>query len=100
MSRATSASVYGSGTPTDLSRVPWTRPVRAYGLRSQSSVAGYYPAYGNRPRRITRKDIVDRATNLVAPVVEDDGPVRTFVRTDFDAERRIAASINMVEAYN
>lgn len=97
MSRATSASVYGSGTPTDLSRVPWTRPVRAYGLRSQSSVAGYYPSYGTRPVRRTRKDIVDSATNLVAPVVEDDGPARTFVRTDFDAERKSAGVIRMAD---
>lgn len=97
MSRATSASVYGSGTPTDLSRVPWTRPVRAYGLRSQSSVAGYYPAYGRKPRRITRKEVVDSATNLVAPTVDDDGPMRTFVRTDFDAERKSAGVIRMAE---
>ena len=97
MSRATSASVYGSGTPTDLSRVPWTRPVRAYGLRSQSSVTGYYPAYGRKPRRTTRKDIVDSATNLVAPTVDDDGPLRTFVRTDFDAERKSAGVIRMAD---
>ena len=97
MSRATSASVYGSGTPTDLSRVPWTRPVRAHGLRSGSSVTGYYPSYGNRPVRRTRKDIVDSATNLVAPTVDDDGPLRTFVRTDFDAERKSAGVIRMAD---
>lgn len=97
MSRATSASVYGSGTPTDLSRVPWTRPVRAYGLRSQSSVAGYYPAYGNRPVRRTRKEVVDSATNLVAPTVDDDGPLRVFVRTDHEAERKSAGVIRMAD---
>lgn len=97
MSRATSASVYGGGTPTDLSRVPWTRPVRAYGLRSQSSVAGYYPAYGRKPRRTTRKEVVDSATNLVAPVIDDDAPMRTFVRTDHDAERKSAGVIRMAD---
>ena len=98
MSRATSAGVYGSGTPTDLSRVPWTRPARAYGLRSQSSVTGYYPAYGRKPRRASRKDIVDRATHLVAPMVaDDDATLRTFVRTDFDAERKSAGVIRMAD---
>ena len=96
MARATSASLYGSGTPTDLSRVPWTRTPRAYGLRSGSSSSGYYPAYGSRPRRKVRKDIVDSVTNLVAPVVpdEDEAP-RRFVRevsavVDFDRENRPA----------
>ena len=97
MSRATSASVYGSGTPTDLSRVLWTRPARAYGLRSQSSVTGYYPSYGTRPARRTRKEVVDSATNLVAPVIDDDAPLRTFVRTDFDAERKSAGVIRMAD---
>ena len=94
MARATSASLYGNGTPTDLSRVPSSRPVRAYGLRSGSSSSGYYPAYGTRPRRKVRKDIVDTQTNLVAPVVpdEDEAP-RRFVRevsavVDFDRENR------------
>lgn len=97
MSRVSSASVYGSGTPTDLSRVPWTRPVRAHGLRSGSSVAGYYPAYGTRPTRKTRKEAVDSVTNLVAPAVDDDAPIRTFVRTDFDAERKSAGVIRMAD---
>ena len=97
MARATSASLYGSGTPTDLSRVPWTSPQRAYGLRSGSSSTGYYPAYGSRPRRRARKDIVDRQTNLVAPVVPDDydAPAPRFVRevsavVAFDRENRPA----------
>jgi len=99
MSRATSAGVYGSGTPTDLSRVPWKRPARAYGLRSGSSTTGYYPAYGRKPVRTSRKDIVDSVTNLVAPVVpdDDDAPVRSFVRTDYDAERKSAGTIRMGE---
>jgi len=90
-------SPYGAGgTPTDLGRVPWKSAPRAYGLRSQSSTSGYYPAYGTRPRRKTRKDIVDSVTNLVAPVVpdEDEAP-RRFVRevsavVDFDRENRPA----------
>lgn len=97
MSRASSASLYGSGTPTNLSRVPQSRPVRAYGLRSQSSVTGYYPAYGNRPVRKVRKEVVDSATNLVAPMVDDDAPVRKFVRTDYDAERKSVGVIRMAD---
>jgi hypothetical protein len=91
-------SPYGAGgTPTDLGRVPWKNAPRAYGLRSQSSTSGYYPAYGTRPRRKTRKDIVDRQTNLVAPVAQydDDAPAPRFVRevsavVDFDRENRPA----------
>ena len=99
MSRATSAGVYGSGTPTDLSRVPWKRPARAYGLRSGSSTTGYYPAYGRKPRRTTRKEVVDTVTNLVAPVVpdDDDAPIRRYVRTDYDAERKSVGTIRMAD---
>ena len=97
MSRATSAGVYGSGTPTDLSRVPWSRPARAYGLRSGSSTTGYYSSYGARPKsRTSRREKVDAATNLVAPaVLDDDAPIRRFVRTDHDAERKTAGTIRM-----
>ena len=96
MSRATSAGVYGSGTPTDLSRVPWSRPARAYGLRSGSSTTGYYSSYGSRPKsRTSRKETVDATTNLVAPAVDDDAPIRRFVRTDHEAERRSAGVIRM-----
>jgi len=98
MSRATSAGVYGSGTPTDLSRVPWKRPARAYGLRSGSSTTGYYPAYGRKPRRTTRKEVVDTVTNLVAPAVsDDDAPIRRYVRTDYDAERKLVPTIVMAD---
>lgn len=97
MARASSASLYGSGTPIDLSRVPESRQPRAYGLRSGSSSTGYYPAYGSRPRRKARKDIVDRQTNLVAPVAQydEDAPVVRFVRevsavVAFDRENRPA----------
>jgi len=99
MSRATSASVYGSGTPTDLARVPAARPARNYGLRSGSSVTGYYPAYGSRPKaKRTRKEVVDATSNLVQPaVVDDDAPIRRFVRTDHDAERKSAGTIRMAD---
>lgn len=72
MARITSASLYGSGTPTDLSRVNWRKPPRAYGLRSESALAGYYPAYGSRPKRRTVRETVDPSTNLVAPVASFD----------------------------
>ena len=72
MARITSASLYGSGTPTDLSRVNWRKPPRAYGLRSESALTGYYPAYGSRPKRRTVRETVDPSTNLVAPVASFD----------------------------
>ena len=72
MARVSSASLYGSGTPTDLARLNWNRPPRAYGLRSQSTISGYYPAYGERPRRRTVRERIDPSTNLVAPVATVD----------------------------
>ena len=72
MSRISSAALYGSGTPTDLSRVNANRSPRAYGLRSGSSVTGYYPAYGVRPKRRTVRETVNPVTNLVEPTFEDD----------------------------
>ena len=90
-------SPYGAGgTPTDLGRVPWKSAPRAYGLRSQSSTSGYYPAYGRKPRT-ARKEKIDTTTNLVEAVVpdNDDAPIRKFVRevsavVDFDKEHRPA----------
>lgn len=100
MARATSAGLYGSGTPTDLSRVNWTRAPRAYGLRSQSSTSGYYPSYGSRPRqRRQARTVVDPVTNMAMPVaaIDDDAPIRTYVRTDYASERRTAGTIRMAE---
>lgn len=66
MSRATSAGVYGSKPPVDLSRMPSKRAPRAHGLRSESAVTGWYspgarpskprpprngPVTSNKPRR-------------------------------------------------
>lgn len=55
MSRADSASLYGSGTPLNLARVNATAPRRPHGLRSESSPDGWYAGprtpYKPRPRR-------------------------------------------------
>jgi hypothetical protein len=70
MIRATSAALYGSGTPIDLSRVGASRAPRAYGLRSGSSVTGYYAAYGARPNK--RRESVNPITNLIEPISMND----------------------------
>jgi len=96
MFRADSARLYGSGTPTDLSRLTVVRVPRAYGLRSGSSPTGYYPAYVSRPSRKSRKETVDTVSNLVAPVVpdDDDAPLVRYT-TDYASERKIAGVIRM-----
>ena len=87
-------SPYGAGgTPTDLGRVPWKSVPRAYGLRSQSSTSGYYPAYGRKPRT-ARKPKVDTTTNLVEHA---DAPIRRYQRTDYDAERKLVPTIKMAD---
>ena len=87
-------SPYGAGgTPTDLGRVPWRSAPRAYGLRSQSSTTGYYPAYGRKPRT-ARKEKVSTTTNLVEHV---DAPIRRYQRTDHDAERKLVPTIVMAD---
>lgn len=88
-------SPYGAGgTPTDLGRVPWRSAPRAYGLRSQSSTTGYYPAYGRKPRTV-RKPKIDTTTNLVEHV--EDAPIRRYQRTDYDAERKLVPTIVMAD---
>lgn len=44
----TSRKIYGSGTPTDLSRVNATRTRRQYALRTANAPQGYTP----KPRQI------------------------------------------------
>lgn len=55
MSRADSASLYGSGTPLNLARLNATAPRRPHGLRSESATDGWYSGprtpYKPRPRR-------------------------------------------------
>ena len=93
MSRVTSATVYGSAQGS-LSRVTVGQR-RAYGLRSGSSVDGFYGAYGRKPRR-SRATVVG-ADNLVQPaVVIDDDDVRPLrVVTDYAAERALVGTIRM-----
>jgi len=100
MARATSASLYGSGTPRDLSRLTWQAPPRAYGLRSGSSTTGYYPAYGVRPRRKARIKVDEQGYVQPVAMVDDDAPVVRYTGPDYGNERRIAASINPVTQYN
>ena len=97
MSRATSAEVYGPSW-IDPARTPRTTARRAYGLRTASHPDGWAPAYVSRPRR-KRREVVDPTTGLLAPIapVDDDAPVRRYVRTDYAAERHAAGVIVMAD---
>lgn len=94
MSRATSASVYGSSW-IDLGRVPARRSRRAYGLRTASHPDGWAPA-GARARARAPREVVN-ADGILSPVTadDDDAPVRRYVRTDYASERRAAGIIPM-----
>lgn len=96
MSRATSAGVYGPSW-IDPGRVAAKRS-RAYALRTPGNAGGWAPAYGSRPRR-KRREVVDPTTGLLAPIapVDDDAPVRRYVRTDYAAERHAAGVIKMAD---
>jgi len=103
MSRASSASVYGSSW-IDLGRVPARRSRRAYGLRTASHPDGWAPA-GARARRRTPRETVD-ADGILSPVTadDDDAPVRRYVREvhavdriDYAAERRLVEPIKLGE---
>jgi hypothetical protein len=87
-------SPYGAGgTPTDLGRVMYRTPRRAYALRSASTPDGYVSAYGRKPRTARRQKI-DTTTNLVEHV---DAPIRRYQRTDYDAERKLVPTVVMAD---
>lgn len=94
MRRATSATVYGPSW-IDASRQPMVTARRAYGLRTASHPDGWAPAYGRRPTRRTRREVIG-TDGLVAPVapVADDAPVRRY-RPDYAAERKSVPAIPM-----
>lgn len=103
MSRASSASVYGSSW-IDLGRVPARRSRRAYGLRTASHPDGWAPS-GARARRRTPRETVN-ADGILSPVsaLDDDAPVRRYVREvpavdriDYAAERRLVEPIRLGE---
>ena len=102
MSRATSATVYGTSR-LDLGRMPATSR-RAYGLRSAGSMDGYYPAYGRKPRR-KRPAVVDGIEQPLAGPENEDAPRPKFTkgaapsqdRTDWDALRHTAGTIRMAD---
>lgn len=91
MSRASSAGVYGSGTPLDLARVNYRRAPRAHGLVSESAPVGWYPA-PRTPRKARPKSgpvvsnmpdpVVVREQRLAAEAArrdrDDDIPVITY----------------------
>lgn len=88
-------SPYG-GARLDLGRMPVTRR-HTYGLRSESSVDGWYAGPRN-PRK--RRETVDPVTNLIGPADDDDTPVRrggTAPRVDYDSERHAAGVIRMAD---
>lgn len=100
MGRVNSATVYGTAR-LDLARVPASSR-RAYGLRSSSSLDGYYPAYGRKPKR-KRATVVDNVEQPIAgPESDDVRPIRVVKpaapqrdRVD-DAElRHLAGTIRM-----
>ena len=94
MRRATSATVYGPSW-IDPARQPMVTARRAYGLRTASHPDGWAPAYGRRPTRSTRREVIG-TDGLVAPVapVADDAPVRRY-RPDYAAERKSVPAIPM-----
>ena len=96
MSRASSATVYGPSW-IDASRQPERTARRAYGLRTASNPDGWAPAYGSRPRRRQRREVIG-SDGLVAPVatVADDAPVIRY-RPDHAAERHAAGVIRMAD---
>jgi len=96
MRRATSATVYGPSW-IDPARQPMVTARRAYGLRTASHPDGWAPAYGRRPTRRTRREVIG-TDGLVAPVapVADDAPVRRY-RPDYADERRSVGVIRMAD---
>lgn len=111
MSRATSASVFGSKPPVDESRMPARRASRAYGLRSESAPSGWYSA-GARPSVPRRRRNGPVVSNLPDPAVlaeraamaareareraDEDVPVRRGATVrDLSAERHAAGVIRM-----
>lgn len=59
MSATTTAGVYGTGTPSDLSRLNAIAPRHSHGLRSESAVDGWYAAPRTpRKTRVRRNGIV------------------------------------------
>ena len=95
MIRATSAALYGNGTPTDLSRIGAARAPRAYGLRSGSSVTGYYSAYGARPTR--KRERVNPITNLIEPISSNDDYVARVITSPSMVTDGIVPIIRMGE---
>ena len=90
----TSRSIYGSGTPTDLSRVNATRSRRQYALRTSNAPKGYTP----KPRQI------DPEREQAKLRLEQAKLMRQLQR---DAERERAEktrayleSVRQVEQYN
>jgi len=95
MRRATSATVYGPSW-IDASRQPMVTARRAYGLRTASNPDGYAPAYGRKPARRPRREVIG-SDGLVAPVatVADDAPVIRYTRVDYETERKSVEPIRM-----
>lgn len=82
MSRATSASLYGSKAPVDVSRMPARRAPRAYGLRSESAPSGWYSAGARPSKPRPRRN---------GPVVSNKPKRDPAVQAELDRLARIAA---------
>lgn len=103
MSRATSASVYGSKPLDDTYRT--FAPKREIGLRSESAPRGQYSAGAYARKRRTPGDVrvsvpqhvrTTRAMAANRAMEEDhDAPVARVIRPDYAAERHSVGVIRM-----
>ena len=90
----TSRMIYGSGTPTDLSRVNATRARRQYALRTTNAPNGYTP----KPRQIDPQREQARLRLEQAKLMRQ--LQREHERERADKTRAYLESVRHVEQYN
>jgi hypothetical protein len=90
----TSRTIYGSGTPTDLSRVNATRGRRQYALRTANAPQGYTP----KPRQIDPEREQARLRLEQAQLMRQ--LERDAERERADKTRAYLESVRHVEQYN
>ena len=90
----TSRMIYGSGTPTDLSRVNATRTRKQYALRTTNAPQGYTP----KPRQIDPEREQARLRLEQAKLMRQ--LQREHERERADKTRAYLESVRHVEQYN
>lgn len=90
----TSRMIYGSGTPTDLSRVNATRTRKQYALRTTNAPNGYTP----KPRQIDPEREQARLRLEQAKLMRQ--LEREHERERADKTRAYLESVRHVEQYN